>query len=252
MTASALVLAGSRGGEDPVAAYAGVSEKALVEVAGITMLARVMAALRGAGVTRIAVVAGCPEVLALARRLGAETIAAAAGPSESAARGLAHLGVPLLVTTADHALLRPEWVTDFVGKAMTADADVSVLLARRETIEAAAPETRRTYLEFADGSWSGCNLFYLATPKAAAAIALWKTLESDRKQGWRLVWRLGPLLLFSYFMGRLSLGDAVARLGEKAGFRGRAIESPFGLAAIDVDKPDDLDLVRELVCRPAA
>ena len=51
MSFNALVLAGSRGGIDPVADYAGVSDKALIEIGGRTMLARVIGALREAGAT---------------------------------------------------------------------------------------------------------------------------------------------------------------------------------------------------------
>ena len=85
------------------------------------------------------------------------------------------------------------------------DADVAVLLARRDTIEQVVPETKRTYLRFADGSWSGCNLFYLATPRAASAITLWQSVEADRKRPWRIVRRLGPALLVRYLLGRLTL-----------------------------------------------
>ena len=136
------------------------------------MLAHVVATLKAAGAARIAVSASSPEVAAHAAALGVETLTAAAGPSLSTRQGLDALGPPLLVTTADHALLRPEWILDFLLQAETG-GDVVALLARRDAIEAAVPETRRTYLRFADGDWSGCNLFYLATPAAAAAIELW-------------------------------------------------------------------------------
>ena len=59
MSFTALILAGSRGGADPVAAYAGVADKALIEIGGATMLARVVTALREAGADRIAVSASC-------------------------------------------------------------------------------------------------------------------------------------------------------------------------------------------------
>ncbi|MDR6127827.1 hypothetical protein QE452_002491 [Sphingomonas sp. SORGH_AS438] len=109
-----------------------------------------------------------------------------------------------------------------------------------------APATRRTWLRFADGDWSGCNLFWLATPEAALAIGLWSQVEADRKRPWRIVWRLGPLLLLRYLFGRLTLAAAVRHLGRRAGVETAVVPSPFGLAAIDVDKPDDLDLVRTL------
>lgn len=243
MTFAALVLAGSRGGVDPVAAYAGVEDKALIEIGGQTMLAHVAAALRGAGAVRIVVMASSTAVTAHAAALGLETLAAAAGPSLSARGGLARLGTPLLVTTADHALLDPAWVTRFLADVDPA-ADVSALLARRDVVERDAPGTRRTYLGFADGQWSGCNLFHLATPRAVNVIDLWRSIERDRKRPWRIVRRLGPRMLLRYLTGRLTLSAAVAALGHIADARVEAVASPFGLAAVDVDKPADLDWVR--------
>lgn len=240
---SALVLAGSRGGEDPVATYGGVSDKALIEVGGATMLARVVAALRAAGATRIAVSATSEAVADAARALDVEGLPAAAGPSESSAQALAALGAPLLVTTADHALLAPEWITRFLAD-VPANADVAALLARRDVVERDVPDTQRTWLRFADGDWSGCNLFLLATPAAARAVALWRDVEADRKRPWRIVRRLGPGLLLRYLLKRLTLADAVAALGQQAGVRAAVVATPFGLAAVDVDKPTDLDLVR--------
>lgn len=244
---SALILAGSRpGAVDPLAAYAEVPHKALIVLDGETLLARVAAAVGGAGATAIAVSANDPAVVAEANRLNLRVIPTASGPSGSVARGLEELRAPLLVTTADHALLRPEWITRFIADLPPA-VDVATLLARQDVIETAAPGTRRTYLRFADGAWSGCNLFWLATPRAAGAIGLWAQVEADRKRPWRIVRRLGPGLLLRYLIGRLTLNDAVRHLGRRAGVEAAVVATPHGLAAVDVDKPADLDLVRTLV-----
>ena len=243
---SALILAGSRGGVDPVAAYAGVSHKALIELDGQTLLARVAQALREAGATQIAVSVSDDAVRAVAIALGLTVLTAASGPSHSVRDGIETLGTPLLVTTADHALLRPEWITRFLADA-PARADVAALLARQDVIEAAAPGTRRTYLRFADGAWSGCNLFHFATPRSVAALDLWAQVEADRKRPWRIVRRLGIGTLVRYMSGRLTLVAALAHLGRLAGLDAAAVATPFGLAAVDVDKPADLDLVRALV-----
>ena len=242
----ALILAGSRGGVDPVAAYAGVAHKALIELGGETLLARVARALDEAGMGEVAVSSVDPEVDAEARRLGLTSLRARPGPSESVSDALKVLGAPLLVTTADHALLESGWVRRFVEDTPPG-ADVAVLLARRDVVEAALPGTRRTYLRFADGDWSGCNLFLLATPDAAGAIDLWRLVEADRKRPWRIVRRFGPSTLFAYLRGRLTLARAIERLGELAGTRAAAVASPAGLAAVDVDKPADLDAVRRVV-----
>lgn len=243
---AALILAGSRGGVDPVAAYAGVAHKALILLDGETLLARVAGALRQAGADPIAVSVSDDAVREHALDLGLMALDAAAGPSLSVRNGIETLGTPLLVTTADHALLRPEWIARFLAD-VPADADVAALLARRDVIEAAAPGTRRTYLKFADGAWSGCNLFRFATPRSIAAVDLWRQVEADRKRPWRIVRRLGLGLLLRYATGRLTLRDAIAHLGRKAGLNAAAVATPYGLAAVDVDKPDDLDLVHALV-----
>ncbi|KQM22032.1 nucleotidyltransferase family protein [Novosphingobium sp. Leaf2] len=243
----AVVLAGSRpGAPDPVAAAEGVAHKALVEIAGQPMLAHVVTALREAGVTRIAVSANDPQVGALAQALGCEVLGTGAGPSASVAIALATMGTPLLVTTSDHALLKGQWVRDFLDDT-PASADVAVLLARREAIEAAMPGSRRTYLRFADGQWSGCNLFLLATSRAGLAIDTWKMVEADRKRPWRIAARLGAGMLASYALGRLTLAAAISRLGGKIGVQAHLVAARDGLAAVDVDKPQDLADARAII-----
>jgi 2-phospho-L-lactate guanylyltransferase (CobY/MobA/RfbA family) len=241
----ALVLAGARPEVDPVAAYAGVSHKALIELDGAPMLERVIGALAGAGVAWITVVSSNPDVAALAERLEAKVLPAEAGPSLSALKGVEAVGTPLVITTSDHALLHPAWIERFLDDA-SATADVCVLLARRAAVEAVAPGSRRTYLKFADGEWSGCNLFLLRNARALGAIQLWRSIEADRKRPWRIIRRLGPLALVRYLIGRMTLAEALERLSRLCGAQVAAVESPFGLAAVDVDKPADLDFVRSL------
>lgn len=241
----ALVLAGARPEADPVAAYAGVSHKALIPLAGKPLLERVLAALSTAGVRRIAVSANDPQVVALAARLGAEVLAAEAGPSLSALRGIEALDPPVLLTTSDHALLAPEWILQFLDD-VPDTADVAVLLARREVVEAAAPGARRTYLRFADGEWSGCNLFLVRSERGLAAVRLWRAIEADRKRPWRIIRRLGVVTLVRYLAGQVTLDEALARLSRLCGAKVAAVPSRFGLAAVDVDKPADLDLVRKI------
>ena len=126
-------------------------------------------------------------------------------------------------------------------------ADVAVLLARRALVEAALPGAQRTWLRFADGAWSGCNLFLLGTPAAAAAISTWEAVEAERKQPWKIAARLGAGTLGSYLLGRLTLAEAIARLGKRVGIDAAVVAARDGLAAVDVDKPADLVQVRQIL-----
>lgn len=247
---TALVLAGTRPGGDPLAQYAGVSHKALIQVGGEPMLLRVLRALAAsAAVARIVVAIDRADVLAGLPNPGKQVVLlpAASGPSASVAAALESEGTPLLVTTADHALLQSAWVDEFVAAAVAnPTADALVAVARSEAVLAAAPGTVRTWLRFSDGAYSGCNLFLLRTPASLGVVRLWQELEAERKRPLTLVRRLGLSYVLRYRLGRLALPQALARLGSLAGARLAPVVLADGRAAIDVDKPSDLDLVRGL------
>ena len=246
---TALVLAGSRREGDPMARAAGVSHKALLPVAGQPMLERVVRSLAAVPrVGRILVAIENPQIVAALPALQVPVIAvpAAEGPSASVAGVLEKEGAPLLVTTADHALLRPEWVDEFLDAA-DASADAMLALARREAVLAAAPQSQRTWLRFSDGDYSGCNLFLLRTPAATGVVRLWQKLEADRKRPLSLLRRLGLVYVLRYRFGWLSLGAALGRLGSLCDARVRPVILRDGRAAIDVDKPADLALAISLI-----
>ncbi len=241
-----LVLAGERAEGDPMARAAGVALKAMLPVAGQPMLARVVGALRATpSIGRIVVSIPRP---APAEELGVEAIMTEASPSLSVLAAIDQLPSPLLVTTADHALLTPEIVQRFVDLATaTDDADLIVGMVERAVIERLVPETRRTYWRFKGGAYSGANLFLLKTPRARTAVAFWRRVETQRKQPWRIVRAFGAKLLLGYLLGRLSLDEAMERASDRLGCRVRAVTLPFAEAAIDVDKPADLALVERLL-----
>ncbi|MFT8244691.1 NTP transferase domain-containing protein [Roseomonas sp. BN140053] len=256
---AALVLAGSRGGAaDPVAALAGVSHKALAPVAGVAMLDRVVAALAASpGVGRIHL-SGAPEeaaralpgvaALLAAGRLG--FLPATLSPSGSVAAALEALGTPLLVTTADHALLTPAMVAH-VLRAVPPEADAAAALAPAALLRAAFPNSRRTFLRFRDGAWSGCNLFLFRSPRAAGAVRFWQRLEAERKRPLRMLWLVSPLLVLRHALGLLTLRGALDALGRRTGARLEVVEMPEAEAAVDVDSAADLALTEAILAARA-
>lgn len=250
---TALVLAGSRAGGDPLAEHAGVSHKALIDIGGQTMIERVVAALAASpSVARIVICIERPELLADLPGLRApsctkpiETMPAAAGPSASVAAALERVGTPLLVVTGDHPLMRAAWIEGFLADAPK-DADVTVALSRREAVTAAVPDTQRTWLRFSDDWYSGCNIFLMRGGAARGVVDLWQQIEAERKRPVRMIVRLGVSYALRYTTGRLSLTDALGRLSELSGARLAWVDIADGRAAVDVDKPADLVLVRRL------
>ncbi|HEY0269487.1 MAG TPA: NTP transferase domain-containing protein, partial [Sphingomonas sp.] len=174
-------------------------------------------------------------------------IEAGAGISESL-RGVvggAAAPWPVLVTTADHPLLSVEMLESFV--AAGGDEDVAVAMVERATILARYPETKRTWLRFRDGAWSGANLFTLRGPAAARALDLWSEVEQNRKRPLKLFWRFGPLFTLRALTRSIGLGDAVARIGRRFGVKARLIPLDYAEAEIDVDKPSDHALAEAIL-----
>ncbi|AKM11649.1 cobalamin biosynthesis protein CobY [Croceicoccus naphthovorans] len=243
---TALILAGSRPEGEPFALAQGYRHKALIEIEGKPMLSWVCEALRNAGFARVVVTSNVDEILKLAGQAGAETMPAESGPSASVAAAFERFGAPMLVTTSDHPLLRADWVRDFVADTPET-CDLSILLANRDTVEAAVPDGKRTWIRMADGHWSGCNLFLLKTAAARRAIDLWGTVEANRKRPLRIAMQLGVGTLLRFVLGRLTMQQVAGRLGLRVGVDARVVAARDGLAAVDVDKEADLVLVRSIM-----
>jgi len=245
--AAVLVLAGQRAGAaDPLLAVTGHAAKALVPVAGRTMLSRVVEALHaGAGGAACYTSGLAPEHLAqagLPEDVAVTPLAGSSGPAASviAAIEAGGLPTPLLVTTCDHPLLRPEIVAHFLAEARASGADIAVGLAERSVIETAFPGARRTYLRLGGTGYSGCNLFYIARPAGLAAVRFWQEAERDRKRPWRIARRFGVGSLLWLLLARPGPDAAFAHLSRRLGVRAAPVILPFAEAAMDVDKPADL------------
>lgn len=247
---TALLLAGSRPGVDPFAQAYGTDLKALIPVGDVPMVARPAAALLSApGVVSVRVLAQQPEriVAALPTDPRLEVVESGATIAATLEAILADPATrfPLLVTTADHALLDTGMIADFCGAAE--GADLAIGLVERRPLMARLPGTQRTWIKFRGGAYSGANLFAFGSSDAAKAIALWRSVEQDRKKGWRMIAALGPALLLGAVLRLRTLDQTLAAIGRRLGLDIRKVELSNPLAAVDVDKPADHALVTAIL-----
>ena len=250
MSWTAIVLAGSRPGTDPFAAAHGTDLKALIPVGGVPMVARpVNALLMSPGIRGVCVVAQQPGRIVDALPVNSRLIIKMSGPTIASTLDTIlsdpKTQFPLLVTTADHALLSPAMVADFCAKAE--GADLAIGLVERRPLMDRLPQTKRTWLKFRGGAYSGANLFALGSPEAAKAVALWRSVEQDRKKGWRMIAALGPALLLGAVLRLRTLDQTLTSVGRRLGLSIRKVELDNPLAAVDVDKPADHDLVTAIL-----
>ncbi|HKX91445.1 MAG TPA: nucleotidyltransferase family protein [Sphingomicrobium sp.] len=250
MSWTAVVLAGSRPGVDPLAEAFGAELKPLIPVAGEPMVRRPVRALLAVREIRtVVVVSQRPAQIASVVHDDVRlTVRESRGTIAETLLELCwdrSVEWPVLVTTADHALLDRPMIEQFCGGA--ASSDIAIGVVERNSILRRFPEAKRTWLKFRGGAYTGANLFALGSPKAAAAIELWRSVEQDRKQGWRFVSLLGPLVLLGTALRLLSIDQVLARLGRRIDLNVKAVRLNNPLAGIDVDKVEDHALVEAIL-----
>jgi len=256
---TAVVLAADRGPDDPVAQAAGARCKSMASIDGIPMVFRVLDALSASTEINARILCGPPQSIVdlepdLKARISSGEVKWVENqqtPSTSAYHVLQSLPeqTPVLLTTADHAMLSARMIDYFCTRARNSGCDVVAGLARHEVVTKAYPQTRRTATRLQDGSYCGCNLFAFLTPRARRAADFWRQVETQRKNPLRVIRVLGAMAVLRYLLGKLSLADALDRMSQRLGFRAGAVDMPFPEAAIDVDSVADLKLVEEIVAK---
>ncbi len=252
-----IVLAGDRGPDDPLALQARVAGKALVPVAGKSMLERVLSVLRawprlgriilvapgGSAYRQAAATAGWLDDPALVWLEPRGSLAASVRAGVAAGQGSIRL-----VLTADHALLDTTWL-DCLMQAVFSDQEAQVLVGVTgwDDVMARFPGSRRTRYRFRDCAICGTNLFALREPGAARLLDLWQGIEQQRKRPWRIVALLGWRNLAAYLAGRLSLNAAFEALSMRIGVNVRPVFLRDPLTAVDVDSLADLALVESVL-----
>lgn len=254
MKATAILLAGSRPEGDPLAARFGAVSKALIPLGGGPMiLLPLKALLASTAIGEIVVLAQEPDelraVLPDYPRIRVERSGATIAASIETLCADPATRWPLLITTADHALLDAATVDEFLYAA--AGSDVAVGVVEEAALMARLPGTRRTWLCFRGGAVTGANLFALKSPRVAPAIALWRSVEQDRKKGWRVILLAGPLTLTGAALRLISLDHVMARLGRRLGLEISAVRLSNPLAGVDVDKIEDHELVSAILAGEA-
>lgn len=247
---TAVVLAGSRPGGDPFAQVYGTDLKALIPVAGMRMVQRPVGTLLTSDqVETIHVLAQQPErireVLRSDPRLRVEQSGETIAATIEAFCFDPNMHWPVLVTTSDHALLTPDMIAEFLAKAEGSDLAIGVV--SRSVMLERFPQAQRTWLKFRGGAYSGANLFLLGGPEVRAAIELWRSNEQDRKKAWRLLFSLGFVGFLGAALRMRTLQQTLDRIGRKLRLTIRAVEMSDPLAAIDVDKPADHELVTAIL-----
>jgi GTP:adenosylcobinamide-phosphate guanylyltransferase len=238
---STVVLGGGNHG-DSLAIKAGVAVKGLLEIGGQPMAAHVLQALKAGGVGRIVYVG--QTVPALERLIDIH-IPAKGKMLENLQAGLQPLlhEPRVLVATADIPLLTPQAVQDVLHR----DSGLGLVypVVPKHAAEAQFPGGKRTYARLREGTFTGGNLFLLEPRLVGQFLPKLEYVLDNRKNVLRLAAMFGLGALCKLLLGQLTVAELEQTISRILGVPAKALMSEYAEIGFDVDKPEDLVLVKE-------
>ncbi|HOV79141.1 MAG TPA: nucleotidyltransferase family protein [Bacillota bacterium] len=241
----AVVLAGSPN-DGPLQECSPVLHEALIPIGGRAMVEYVVDALLNSRQIRRVLVVG-PEA-ELSSMLSGDRVSvagSAGGIMQNIEAGLSRLpgAKRVLLATSDIPMLTSEAVDDFLTLCGDMSGDLYYPVISRNEVEKKFPSTRRTYVSLRSGVYTGGNLFIINPAKFKMCVDNGQKLISLRKSPVGLCRLLGVVFVVKFLTRTLTLHEAEKKVSELLGIKGTVVISRFPEIGVDVDKPDDLELV---------
>ncbi|NWF65004.1 MAG: NTP transferase domain-containing protein [Chloroflexi bacterium] len=155
----------------------------------------------------------------------------------------------LLVCSADIPALRGEMVDWLVKTAMQTEDDLYYGVCPKEVMEARYPASKRTYTKLKDMELCGADINITRISIIKQHMQTWEALIGNRKSPMRQAAIIGFDTLFQLATRQFTLESLVKRASQRIGIKGRAIVWEKAEACMDVDKPHQLELLREDLAR---
>jgi len=235
----AVVLAGGDGAViDPASRF-----KGLLPIAGKPMVEWVLDALNASEmVNEVAVVVPTAENLGAWVDRAGKIVVSDGSFVENIIAGVGAFRTdrPVLLVTGDIPALTPAAVDDFVRKSLDTGAQATYPLIREADMLAQFPGSDRTFIKLADGKVTGGNMMLVDPLLVDRNRDIGSRVFAARKSPLALARVIGLRFVVRLVLGRLTVAEVEAKLGELLGGRGAAVYTSEASIGADVDKPVDV------------
>lgn len=225
--------------------------KSMISIANKPMVQWVLDALGNSTVVDHVVVVGLPQETDLECRLPMTLLPDSGGMFANIRAGAAEVqrldphSSHAILATADIPALRGEIVDWLVCQCGSFDQDVYFTLIEREVMEAQYPGVKLSYTHLKELQVCPGHLHCFRLQAALDETPLWKRLTDSRKSSLRSASLLGYDAMLFLMLRQLSLKDAEAAVCKRLGVLGKAVLCPYPEAGLDVDKPAQLEIMRQ-------
>lgn len=243
--------------EDPLYSYTNGNSKAMLDIAGKPMIQWVLDALGDAKQVDNVIIVGlspksgvtCKKPLHFLSNQGRMLSNIVVGVEK--ALELNPRAEYVLVVSSDIPALEAHMVDWLVETCMAEKVDLYYGVIPREVMETRFPNSKRTYTKLKDMELCGADIHISHVRMATEHLDLWEKLIGHRKSSLKQAAAIGLDTLFLLLFRRLTLAEAVQRVTQRIGITGRAIVWEHAEAGMDVDKPHQLEILREDLARKA-
>src|ERR1044072_920843 len=237
--------------EDPLYSYSHGDSKALIDVAGKPMIQWVLDALGNAKKVDNVIIIGlspktgvtCKKPIYYVSNQGRMLANIVAGVDK--VLELNKKSKYVLVVSSDIPTLKSEMVDWLIDTCMETKDDLYYGVCPKDVMEARFPGSKRTYTHLKDMDVCGADMNVTHVRLATEHLDMWESLIGSRKSPLKQASIIGFGTLFALFTRRLTLEDAVQRVCDRIGIRGRAIVWSHAEPCMDVDKPNQRELLRQ-------
>jgi molybdopterin-guanine dinucleotide biosynthesis protein A len=256
MKMNAVVLAGGiPQPNEPLYVYSNGDSKALIDVAGKPMVQWVIDALgESRSVDQIIIIGlspksglTCKKPVHYISNQGRMLANIVAGVNKSLE--LNPKGEYVMVVSSDIPALKSGMVDWLVKTAMQTKDDLYYGVCPREVMEARFPTSNRTYTKLKDIELCGADINITHFSMVTDHLDTWEQLIGNRKSPLRQAAVIGWDTLFQLATRQFTLQGLVERACKRIGIKGRAIIWDHAEPCMDVDKPHQLELMREDLAR---
>ncbi len=241
--------------EDPLYTYSRGDSKALIDIAGKPMIQWVLDALSEAQEVDNVIVIGlspksgvtCKKPIHFLSNQGRMLANIVAGVNKSLELDAKNEYV--LIVSSDIPAVQPEMIDWLINTCMETQDDLYYGVCSKEIMETRYPGSRRTYTRLKDIELCGADMHVSHVSMATEHLDMWEQLIGNRKSPLRQASIIGLGTFFKVLTRSITLDELVTTVTARIGIKGRAIYFPYAEPCMDVDKPHQLELMREDMAR---
>ncbi len=239
--------------EDPLYTFLKGDAKALVDVAGKPMIQWVLDALSGAKRVDNVILVGlspknqltCAKPLHFVSNQGRMLSNIIAGVNKSLE--LNKKNEYVLVVSSDIPALKPDMVDWLVDTCMETEDELYYGICPREVMEKRFPNSKRTFNRLKDIEFCSADIHvsHVSMATEPTHLKLWEALMGSRKNALKQASMIGLDTAFQFLTHSITLDDLVEKACSRIGIKGRVIVWNQAEPCMDVDKPHQLEMLRE-------